>query len=83
VAQFRTQIERSQQRGGQLTYQNQLVDALYSSTGGITAAFSVMSGMVQIDFICNRMWNLSRQSLADENNFQRFINLRQGFNETG
>jgi len=36
-------------RGQVLTYQNQLVDALYSSTtGGITAAFSE-SGMVQID----------------------------------
>jgi len=32
---------------------------------------------------CRNMWNLSRQSLADENNFQQFINLRQGFNETG
>jgi len=29
------------------------------------------------------MWNLSRQSFMDENNFQQFINLRQGFNETG
>jgi SpoIID/LytB domain protein len=29
------------------------------------------------------MWNLSQKSLADEQNFRQFINLKQGFNETG
>jgi SpoIID/LytB domain protein len=77
-------------RGLVLTYQNQLVDALYSSTtGGVTASFSdVWNGADRpylqpvVDTAVN-MWNLSRQSLADEKNFQQFINLRQGFNETG
>ncbi len=73
-----------------LTYGNQLVDALYSSTtGGITAAFSdVWNGadrpyLQPVVDTAKNIWNLSRLSLADENNFQRFISLRQGFNETG
>ena len=77
-------------RGQVLTYQNQLVDALYSSTtGGVTAAFSdVWNGkdrpyLQPVVDAASNIWNLSRQSLADEKNFQRFINLRQGFNETG
>lgn len=77
-------------RGQVLTYQNQLVDALYSSTtGGVTAAFSdVWNGadrpyLQPVVDTASSMWNLSTESLADEINFQRFINLRQGFNETG
>lgn len=77
-------------QGKVLTYQNQLVDALYSSTtGGVTAAFSdVWNGADRpylnpvIDAASN-IWNLSRQSLANEENFQQFISMRQGFNETG
>ncbi len=77
-------------RGKVLTYDNQLVDALYSSTtGGITAAFSdVWNGanrpyLQPIVDAASNIWNLSSQSLASENNFQQFIKLRQGFNETG
>ena len=77
-------------RGRVLTYQNQLVDALYSSTtGGITAAFSdVWNGtdrayLQPVVDAAGNIWNLERQTLADEKNFQRFISLRQGFNETG
>lgn len=77
-------------RGQVLTYQNQLVDALYSSTtGGVTAAFGDVWNGAERPYLqpvvdaASNMWNLSRQSLADENNFQQFINLRQGFNETG
>ncbi len=77
-------------RGKVLTYQNQLVDALYSSTtGGVTAAFSdVWNGadrpyLQPVVDAAGNIWNLSRQSLAEEKNFQRFISLRQGFNETG
>ncbi len=77
-------------QGQILTYQNQLVDAVYSSTtGGVTAAFSdIWNGADRpylqslVDTTSN-IWNLSRRSLALENNFQRFIDLRQGFNETG
>jgi len=77
-------------RGQVLTYQNHLVDALYSSTtGGVTAAFSdVWNGadrayLQPVVDAADSIWNLSRQTLADEQNFQRFISLRQGFNETG
>ncbi|RCJ28063.1 amidase [Nostoc minutum NIES-26] len=72
-----------------LTYDNQLVDALYSSTtGGVTASFSdIWNGEDRpylrpvVDTPTN-FWKLSQQSLADEKNFQRFISLHQGFNES-
>ncbi len=77
-------------RGQVLTYQNELVDALYSSTtGGITATFSdIWNGadrayLQPVVDAAGNVWNLDRQTLADEKNFQRFISLRQGFNETG
>jgi SpoIID/LytB domain protein len=76
-------------RGKVLTYKNELIDALYSSTtGGVTASFSdVWNGEDRpylrpvIDAATN-LWNLSKQSLADEKNFQKFINMQQGFNES-
>ncbi|RCJ23577.1 amidase [Nostoc sp. ATCC 43529] len=76
-------------RGKVLTYKNELVDALYSSTtGGVTASFSdVWNGEDRpylrpvVDAATN-LWNLSKQNLADEKNFQKFINMRQGFNES-
>ncbi len=76
-------------KGMVLTYQNQLVDALYSSTtGGVTASFSdVWNGEDRpylkpvLDASMN-LWDLSRQNLADENNFQKFISLQKGFNES-
>ncbi len=72
-----------------LTYQNELVDALYSSTtGGVTAPFQdVWEGEARpylqpvIDAAPNQAWSLTRRSLADEQSFRAFINLRQGFNE--
>lgn len=77
-------------RGQVLTYQNELVDALYSSTtGGVTAPFSsVWNGpdrpylQAVVDSV-NNIWDLSRQSLADEANFRAFISRRSGFNEDG
>ncbi|MBE9105161.1 SpoIID/LytB domain-containing protein [Nostoc cf. edaphicum LEGE 07299] len=76
-------------RGKVLTYKNELVDALYSSTtGGVTASFSdVWNGDDRpylrpvLDAPTN-FWNLSKQNLADEKNFQKFINTQQGFNES-
>lgn len=76
-------------RGMVLTYQNQLVDALYSSTtGGVTANFSdIWNGEDRpylkpvVDAAIN-IWDLSRQDLADEKNFQQFISLQEGFNES-
>ncbi len=77
-------------RGLVLTYQNELVDALYSSTtGGVTAPFSnVWNGpdrpylKAVIDSV-NNTWDLNQQSLADETNFRAFISRKQGFNEVG
>ncbi|MBW4642482.1 MAG: SpoIID/LytB domain-containing protein [Goleter apudmare HA4340-LM2] len=76
-------------RGMVLTYNNQLVDALYSSTtGGVTASFSdIWNGEDRpylrpvVDAAMN-IWDLSRQDLADEKNFQQFISLQTGFNES-
>jgi SpoIID/LytB domain protein len=77
-------------RGMVLTYNNQLVDALYSSTtGGVTASFSdVWNGddrpylQPVVDAPKDSVWSLAGKSLADENNFQQFINIKQGFNES-
>lgn len=77
-------------KGLVLTYQNELVDALYSSTtGGVTASFSDAWNGVERPYLKPRIdspyqvWDLSRYSLADEATFRRFISLDQGFNETG
>ncbi|MEB3182307.1 MAG: SpoIID/LytB domain-containing protein [Nostocaceae cyanobacterium] len=76
-------------RGKVLTYNNELVDALYSAnTGGVTANFSdVWNGpdrpyLRPLVDAANNTWNLQQQSLANEENFQRFINLEKGFNES-
>lgn len=76
--------------GKVLTYNNELVDALYSSTtGGVTASFSdIWNGQERpylravIDSPKN-LWDLSQKSLEDEATFRNFINLKEGFNETG
>lgn len=76
--------------GQVLTYNNELVDALYSSTtGGVTAAFShVWNGpdrpylRARIDSVQN-IWDLERRPLSDEANLRAFINLSSGFNEVG
>nr|WP_290226273.1 SpoIID/LytB domain-containing protein [Trichocoleus desertorum] len=77
-------------RGLVLTYQNELVDALYSSTtGGVTAPFNdVWNGPPRpylravVDSAAS-IWDLSRRSLADEQNLRTFITQRKGFNEEG
>ncbi|WP_299493111.1 SpoIID/LytB domain-containing protein [Acaryochloris sp. IP29b_bin.137] len=75
--------------GQVLTHNNELVDALYSSTtGGVTAAFQeVWEGTprpyltAKIDALPQGIWDLNTRSLADESNLKAFINLKQGFNE--
>lgn len=75
--------------GQVLTHNNELVDALYSSTtGGVTAAFQeVWEGTprpyltAKIDALPREIWDLNTRSLADESNLKAFINLKQGFNE--
>jgi SpoIID/LytB domain protein len=77
-------------RGLVLTYQNELVDALYSSTtGGITAPFGdVWNGpdrpylKAVVDSVQN-LWDLSSRPLSDEANFRAFIAQQSGFNEDG
>lgn len=76
--------------GQVLTYQNELVDALYSSTtGGVTARFTdVWNGADRpylrpvIDSLQTR-WDLTQKPLSDEANFREFIALSSGFNEDG
>jgi SpoIID/LytB domain protein len=77
-------------KGLVLTYKNELVDALYSSTtGGVTATFSDVWNGEERPYLRavvdspQPIWNLSQQSLADETTFRRFISLKDGFNETG
>ncbi|MGD1857854.1 MAG: SpoIID/LytB domain-containing protein [Leptolyngbyaceae cyanobacterium] len=75
-------------QGQVLTYDGELIDALYSSTtGGITARFSdVWNGFDRpylqpvIDSLTFN-WDLAARPLSDENNFRAFINLNNTFNE--
>lgn len=77
-------------RGKILTYNNELIDALYSSTsGGVTAPFEdIWDGsprpylQAAIDSTEN-VWDLSNNSLAEPTNIRRFLNLKDGFNEEG
>jgi SpoIID/LytB domain protein len=77
--------------GQVLTYGNELIDALYSSTtGGVTAAFEdVWEGtprpylQSKIDAYPNRVWDLKTRNLSDEKAFRAFIQIKQGFNEDG
>ena len=75
-------------QGQVLTYNNELIDALYSSTtGGITARFSdVWNGFDRpylqpvIDSVITS-WDLAARPLSDESNFRAFIGLDTRFNE--
>lgn len=75
-------------RGKVLTYQNELVDAVYSAnTGGVTAEFDdVWHGAnrpyltTKVDAVAN-IWDLARKPLTNEQNFRQFLKQTQGFNE--
>lgn len=77
-------------RGQVVTYKNELIDALYSaSTGGVTASFSdVWNGEDRpylrpvVDAANNNLWNIGNQQLNTEENFQKFINIEKGLNES-
>jgi SpoIID/LytB domain protein len=78
----------AQTSGLVLTYQNELVDALYSaSSGGVTAPFGDVWHGPERPYLRSivdspkNLWDLSKQTLSDENNFRRFISLKNGFNE--
>lgn len=78
-------------RGLVLTHNNELVDALYSSTtGGITAPFTDMWNGVDRPYLQavvdspQPIWDLARFPLSDENNFRQFIaRSPDDFNENG
>lgn len=72
-----------------MTYQNELVDALYSSTtGGVTATFDEIWNGADRPYLQTiidspqPVWDLSEFPLTDETNLRRFLKLKQGFNET-
>lgn len=76
--------------GQVLTYQNELVDALYSSnTGGITSRFTdVWNGedrpyLTPVIDSLQPQWDLAQRPLSNEENFRTFIALKDGFNEDG
>jgi SpoIID/LytB domain protein len=73
-----------------LTYENELVDALYSSTtGGVTASFEDTWDGTERPYLKpiidapQAIWDLSKYPLSNEVAFRQFLSLNQGFNETG
>lgn len=73
-----------------LTYNNELADAVYfSSSGGVTANFHDVWNGPERSYLRSvvdapgKVWDLSTNSLADEQNFRRFMSLQKGFNEDG
>ena len=76
--------------GQVLTYNNELVDALYSSTtGGVTSRFTdVWNGedrpyLTPVIDSLQTQWDLAQRPLSSEENFRAFIALKDGFNEDG
>jgi SpoIID/LytB domain protein len=75
-------------QGQVLTYQNELVDALYSSNaGGVTAAFAdVWNGPNRpylrpvVDSVVGS-WDLALRPLSEEVHLKAFLELQTGFNE--
>jgi SpoIID/LytB domain protein len=77
-------------RGLVLTYENELVDALYFSTsGGTTASFEdVWRGwnrpyLRPVIDAPQPIWDLNQRPLSNETNFRAFIAQKNNFNETG
>ncbi len=73
-----------------LTYDNELIDALYSSTtGGVTASFADTWNGAERPYLQpvidspRPLWDLVKHPLNDERNFRHFLKMTQGFNETG
>jgi SpoIID/LytB domain protein len=76
-------------KGQVLTYNNELVDALYSSTtGGVTAAFTDVWRGADRPYLRARIdsvggtWDIQNRPLTDETNFRDFIKQKKGFNES-
>ena len=80
----------AQTAGLVLTYDNELIDALYSSTtGGVTAGFEDTWNGAERPYLQpvldapKSFWDLDKYPLNNEKAFRRFISLNNGFNETG
>jgi len=80
----------SQTAGLVLTYNNELIDALYSSTtGGVTASFADTWNGSERPYLKpvidspNPLWDLIKHPLNSERTFRHFIKMTKGFNETG
>ena len=80
----------AQTAGMVLTYDNELIDALYSSTtGGITAGFEDAWNGAERPYLQpvidapKPFWDLTKYPLNNEKTFRHFISLNRGFNETG
>ncbi|MGD1716659.1 SpoIID/LytB domain-containing protein [Dapis sp. BLCC M172] len=77
-------------RGKVLTYEDELIDAVYFAvSGGVTADFNDLWNGTERPYLQpvvdapNNIWDLSTNSLASEQNFRKFMNLTKGFNEEG
>jgi SpoIID/LytB domain protein len=75
-------------RGQVLTYQNELVDAVYSAaTGGVTASFNDVWEGPNRPYLTSRVdsvakpWDLARQPLSSEPAVRKFLKQVKGFNE--
>ena len=73
-----------------LTHDNELIDALYSSTtGGVTASFEDTWNGEQRPYLQpvidapQPVWDLTKYPLDNEANFRKFISQTKGFNEAG
>ncbi|MEM1168671.1 MAG: SpoIID/LytB domain-containing protein [Cyanobacteria bacterium P01_H01_bin.35] len=77
-------------RGQVLTYEDDLIDAVYFAvSGGVTADFNDLWNGTERPYLqpvvdaANNIWDLSTNSLASEQNFRKFMSLKKGFNEEG
>ncbi|MDY7004715.1 MAG: SpoIID/LytB domain-containing protein [Cyanobacteriota bacterium] len=77
-------------RGKVVTYEDELIDAVYFAvSGGVTADFNDLWNGTERPYLrpvvdsANNIWDLSTNSLADEQNFRKFMSLKKGFNEEG
>ncbi|MGK7918797.1 MAG: SpoIID/LytB domain-containing protein [Trichodesmium sp.] len=75
-------------RGKVLTYDDELIDAVYFAvSGGVTADFNDLWNGDERPYLqpvvdsANNVWDLSTNSLANEQNFRKFMSIKQGFNE--
>lgn len=85
-----TDVAVAATRGKVLTYEDELIDAVYFAvSGGVTADFNDLWNGTERPYLrpvvdaANNIWDLSTNSLASEENFRRFMSLQKGFNEEG